>query len=74
MGNCLGLLAAIIPKRSWMKELLPFKTHLGLFGHSETIIFKDTLQSITFDENQLLIIKFNHNYEIWLEGQPKKAK
>ena len=45
MGYYLGLLAAITPKRSCIKELCHNKTHLGSIAHQETFIFEDTLQS-----------------------------
>ena len=54
MGNYLGLLTAIIPRPSWMKELIPIKTHLGLFDHSEAIISKDTVQSLSL----ITVMKF----------------
>ena len=37
-----------------MKELIPIKTHLGLFGHSEAIISKDTVQSLSL----ITVMKF----------------
>ena len=34
LGYYLGLLPAIIPKRSWIKEIRPIKTHLGPIAYS----------------------------------------
>ena len=39
----LGLLAAIIPKRSWINEIYPIKTHLGPIAYSGDLCIKDTL-------------------------------
>ena len=34
LGYCLGLLAAVIPKRSWIKEIHPIKTHVDPIAYS----------------------------------------
>ena len=34
LGYYLGLLAATIPKRFWIKKIRPIKTHLGKIAHS----------------------------------------
>ena len=40
LGYYLGLLSAIIPKRSWIKEIRPIKTHLGPIAHSGDLYFQ----------------------------------
>ena len=74
LGCHLGLLAAIIPKRSWIKEIRPIKTRLGPIAHWGDLYFQRLSSPLTLDENQLLTIKFNHSYEVWSEAPPEKAK
>ena len=40
LGYYLGLLTAIIPKRSWIKEIRPIKTHLGPIAYSGDLNFQ----------------------------------
>ena len=67
----LGVLAAVIPKRSWIKEIRPIKTHFGPIAHSGDLYFQELSSLITLHENQLLIIKMDDSYEVWSEGPPE---
>ena len=40
LGYYLGLLAAIIPKSSWIKEIRPINTHLGPIAHLGDLYFQ----------------------------------
>ena len=40
MGYYLGLLAAIIPKQSWIKEIRPIKIHLGPTTHPGDLYYE----------------------------------
>ena len=40
LGYYLGLLAAVLPKRSWIKEIRPIKTHLGPIAYSGDLYFQ----------------------------------
>ena len=40
LGYYLGLLATIIPKRSWIKEICPIKTYLGPIAYSGDLYFQ----------------------------------